>query len=206
MISDVNPETLSTLTDDGQFKETLFAANVCSVIAAPLVSRGRPLGALTLLRIMSRRRYSKRNMTLVMELARRASIAIDNAHLYEAGQQANAAKSEFVANMSHEIRTPMTAVLGYTELLLEEEQEPEKLKFLSMIRRNGEFLLEIINDILDLSKIEAGKFEIVREPFAIHRLVNEVHAMMLGRSAEKNLDFTVEFAGPIPTLINSDEK
>jgi PAS domain S-box-containing protein len=128
------------------------------------------------------------------------NVALDNA------DAANRAKSEFLANMSHEIRTPMTAVLGYANLLAEDEQDPEKLGFLRIIRRNGNFLLEIINDILDLSKIEAGKLEIIRQRFEVHDLVFEVCSMMQVRAAERKIRLDVEFPQAIPAAIESDPK
>jgi PAS domain S-box-containing protein len=124
----------------------------------------------------------------------------------DAAAAASIAKSEFIANMSHEIRTPMTAVLGYAELLANNETEAEKLAFLRTIQRNGEFLLEIINDILDLSKIEAGKLEISRQWFEPYRLVHDVQSMMQGRASEKRLEFPIEFDGKVPRQINSDPK
>jgi len=143
----------------------------------------------TLLDITQQRRYER---TLKKE-RRRAEEASDS-------------KSEFVANMSHEIRTPMTAVLGYTDLLLTQEQDQRKLDHLRTIKRNGNFLLEIINDILDLSKIEAGKVEVEREKFSPQQLLGDVRSMMQVRATEKGLDFIVDYADAIPEIIDSDPK
>jgi two-component system, chemotaxis family, CheB/CheR fusion protein len=121
-------------------------------------------------------------------------------------QQANLAKSQFIANMSHEIRTPMTAVLGYTDLLLSKEADSEKAEHLQTIKRNGKFLLEIINDILDLSKIEAGKLEVDRQEFAPHEIFADVQSMMKVRAKARNLEFRLSYQTPIPKLIRSDEK
>ncbi|MDF1812601.1 MAG: PAS domain S-box protein [Verrucomicrobiales bacterium] len=121
-------------------------------------------------------------------------------------QAANDAKTEFVANMSHEIRTPMTAVLGYTDLLFANETDPAKIEHLRTIQRNGHFLLEIINDILDLSKIEAGKMDIAKESFAPHWLVADVRSMMQVRAGEKGLNFSVTYEGPVPATIVSDSR
>ncbi|MDF1754162.1 MAG: PAS domain S-box protein [Verrucomicrobiales bacterium] len=121
-------------------------------------------------------------------------------------EAASIAKTEFVANMSHEIRTPMTAVLGYTDLLLDLEVNPEKKNHLLTIKRNGRFLLEIINDILDLSKIEAGKMEISSDRFAPQAIVADVRSMMYVRAGEKDLSFNVHYDGPIPAEIESDSK
>ncbi|WP_205737889.1 response regulator [Granulosicoccus antarcticus] len=123
-----------------------------------------------------------------------------------AAEVANESKSAFIANMSHEIRTPMSAVLGYTELLGMEEKDPEKLEFLSIIRRNGHFLLDIINDILDLSKVEAGKLDIDNTSFAVQDIVTDVLSMMKARASEKNLSFNVEYRTDIPATINSDPR
>jgi PAS domain S-box-containing protein len=121
-------------------------------------------------------------------------------------QEASISKSEFIANMSHEIRTPMTAVLGYTDLLSSNERDAEKLDYLRTIKRNGSFLLDIINDILDLSKIEAGKMEISRERFAPHELLADLQSMMDVRANASNLRFDVAVDGAIPEVIEGDPK
>jgi two-component system CheB/CheR fusion protein len=120
--------------------------------------------------------------------------------------QASASKSEFLANMSHEIRTPMTAILGYAELLSDYVEHEEARNYLQIIQQNGAFLLDIINDILDLSKIEAGKLEIVPERFAPHRVFEDVHSIMDVRASQSNLKLHIEYATPIPSVIESDGK
>ncbi len=121
-------------------------------------------------------------------------------------QEANLSKSQFIANMSHEIRTPMTAVLGYTDLLAAQETDAAKVEHLRTIKRNGSFLLELINDILDLSKIEAGKMEIDRQQFSPHLLIADVFSMMDVRARASQLDFKLKYQSEIPASIYSDPK
>ncbi len=121
-------------------------------------------------------------------------------------QAANQSKSEFLANMSHEIRTPMTAILGYTDLISEKLHDTEAMEYVRTIRRNGDFLLDIINDILDLSKIEAGKFEVSQQSFSPQWLVEDVRSIMEVRATENKIKLQVEYRGAIPDQIESDPK
>ena len=116
----------------------------------------------------------------------------------------NRVKSEFLANMSHEIRTPMTAILGFTDVLREKLDDPEQLEAVETIQRNWTFLLEIINDILDLSKIESGKIEVEKISVEPCQVVADIASLMRVRAIPKNLDLKVEFCGPIPRTIQSD--
>ncbi|QDV45562.1 Autoinducer 2 sensor kinase/phosphatase LuxQ [Stieleria neptunia] len=120
--------------------------------------------------------------------------------------QASASKSEFLANMSHEIRTPMTAILGYAELLKDLVDHHESQQYLQTIRRNGDYLLEIINDILDLSKIEAGKLDVQQERFEPCRLIEDVRSIMEVRAKEGGLTLEIEYDGKLPRMILSDAK
>jgi signal transduction histidine kinase/ActR/RegA family two-component response regulator len=134
---------------------------------------------------------------------RRRSAALQKA--MERAEAANRAKSEFLANMSHEIRTPMTAILGYSETLLGPSlSEAERSSAVHVIRRNGQHLLTLINDILDLSKIEAGKLEPELLTLSPGRVVAEVYSLMQVRAESKRLGWEVEFRGPLPETIQTD--
>jgi len=119
-------------------------------------------------------------------------------------ESATRAKSEFLANMSHEIRTPMTAILGYTDILMGSLSDAEHLELVHTIRRNGDHLLAIINGILDLSKIESGKLQMERIACSPAALLADVVSLMRVRAAGKNLDLTLEYAGPCPATILTD--
>jgi len=123
-------------------------------------------------------------------------------------ESATQAKSEFLANMSHEIRTPMTAILGFAEVLLGEEDidraPAARREALATIQRNGQYLLGLINDILDLSKIEAGKLEVERCQCSPVNVLAEVASLMRVRAASKNLPLEIQYAGPMPERIQSD--
>lgn len=117
---------------------------------------------------------------------------------------ANQAKSEFLANMSHEIRTPMAAVLGYADVLLGHLKDPDNRNCVLIMKRNGEHLLELINDILDLSRIEAGKLDVEAEPTGLPQLVADIQSLMAVRAEEKKVKFDVAFEGKVPREIETD--
>ncbi|GIW77681.1 MAG: hypothetical protein KatS3mg104_2744 [Phycisphaerae bacterium] len=120
-------------------------------------------------------------------------------------EDASRTKSEFLANMSHEIRTPMTAILGYADLLLDSSlSDAQRADCVETIRRNGQHLLSLINDILDLSKIEAGKMPIEMIDCDPMQIVREVESLMRVRAIEKKLKFTVIAESDLPRYIRSD--
>ena len=115
------------------------------------------------------------------------------------------AKSEFLANMTHEIRTPMNAILGFSELLKNEIKDGKARKYLDAIMSSGKNLLTLINDILDLSKIEAGKMEIKKSPVMIHSVMSELKEIFNLNSVEKKLELTFIISSNFPKIILIDE-
>jgi len=122
----------------------------------------------------------------------------------ERADDANRAKTEFVANMSHELRTPLTAILGYAELLRDLLDDPADRDAAETIRRNGDHLLAIINDILDLSKIESGRLDIECVACSPQQVVTDVISLIRTRAEEKRLTLDLHFDGSIPAYIESD--
>ncbi|MCL2030249.1 MAG: ATP-binding protein [Oscillospiraceae bacterium] len=114
----------------------------------------------------------------------------------EAAELANRAKSEFLANMSHEIRTPMNSIMGFAELAADSDSLPRIKDYLGKITDNTEWLLRIVNDILDISKIEAGKMELEGVPFHLHEIFTRCQSVILPPVKEKGLDLRV-YAEPL---------
>ncbi|MDH5561036.1 MAG: ATP-binding protein [Deltaproteobacteria bacterium] len=120
----------------------------------------------------------------------------------ESAEKANRAKSEFLANMSHEIRTPMNSILGFTDILKNSLNDETQLKYLSFINSSGRTLLSLINDALDLSKIESGKFELQTAPVSVRPFFNEIEQVFSSSLFAQDLELTFEMSPDIPeTLI-----
>jgi signal transduction histidine kinase/DNA-binding response OmpR family regulator len=178
----------------GDLVAFLLAAACNMVAIRGLAGRKRHEAALE-----SARRRAEAQADELRALAR----ALDEAR--QAAQGASRLKSEFLANVSHEIRTPMAAILGYTELLADPATPDRKrADAIEIIRRNGDHLIAVINDVLDLSKIEAGKLVVERIPCSPFDVVAEVTSLMRSRAEAKGLAFDVAYRTPIPETVTTD--
>ena len=123
----------------------------------------------------------------------------------EAAETSSRIKSQFLANMSHEIRTPMNAIIGFAELLLSEEKDSEKKEKLDLIHTSGKNLLVIINDILDISKIESGRMEIEEMNFNLHATMDHLYSIFIKKAEGKGIEYSVKIDGPIPDAVSGDQ-
>ena len=119
-------------------------------------------------------------------------------------ERANISKSEFLANMSHEIRTPLNAINGFIALLKKQIPDQKALKYINIIESSSSSLLNIINDILDISKMESGKLEIEKTDFEARKEFEEITYLFDARSSEKNITLTLNIDDNIPKFLNSD--
>ena len=193
--------------------QILFEAGWRSVAAVPMLRGGTTVGSL-IVRRRSTGEFPDETLELLETFASQSALALLNAQLYrELKDQsvelelASRHKSEFLASMSHELRTPLNAVLGFSEVLLEQmfgEINERQEEYLQDIHGSGQHLLELLNEILDLSKVEAGRMELEYSSFELRSLLTDAASMLRERAAAHGVELRVEVAEDIGA-VDSDE-
>jgi PAS domain S-box-containing protein len=227
----ITDEMLQQVARDREHLDLLRGLGLCSYLCVPLKARGRMFGVLTLVSAENRRFFTPRDLALAEDLANRAALAIDNSLLYEKSQEelarrtkqeeslrvaqtelerardeavrANRMKSAFLANMSHEIRTPMNGIRGMVEFLEESDLPTQHADYVETIRECADSLLSILNDVLDLSRIEAGKLEIRNTVFDLPTVVKHAFAIYKHLASEKGLEYETVLNG-LPEFVTGD--
>jgi signal transduction histidine kinase len=193
---------------EGPLRDALLESGIRAVLTVPLLREDRLVGALTVNR-RTAGAFSPEVVALLTTFAAQSAIAIQNARLFrelEAKgrelEEASRHKSRFLANMSHELRTPMNAILGYTELIADGiyGDVPDRMReIVERVGASGRHLLGLINDVLDLSKIEAGQLTLALADYSMKEVVEAVVAAVEGLTAEKRLQLIVDLAPALPT-------
>jgi signal transduction histidine kinase len=170
-------------------------------LAVPLLREDRIIGALVVRR-KSTGEFRPEVIELLKTFATQSALAIQNARLFreieDKGRQIEAAnrhKSEFLANMSHELRTPLNAIIGFSEVLLDpsiQVTDEERVQFLTDVLSSGKHLLGLINEVLDLAKVEAGKMELQIEPALLQDVIEAVSNTMRSLAVKKSIDLRAE--------------
>ena len=186
----------------------IAALRLKAFLVSPMIARGRTVGVLSADNRVSRAPIPAHTVDLLHSFAAQAAVAVENARLFQEIQEksqqlelASKHKSQFLANMSHELRTPMNAVLGYTDLILDDifGEVPAPIReTLERVKSNGQHLLALINDVLDLSKMEAGQLTLSLRDYAMGEIVHAVVSAVESLAAGKKLAFKAIVPADLP--------
>jgi signal transduction histidine kinase/DNA-binding NarL/FixJ family response regulator len=183
-----------------------------SELAIPMMLGSRLLGIFDL-QSEQPERFEPEELGVLKTLSEQTAIAVRNAQLFAhtqaaqmAAETANQAKSAFLANMSHELRTPLNAILGFAQLMgRDSAMSPAQREYVDIISRSGEYLLQLINDVLEMSKIEAGRVTLNIESFDLYQTLSSLEEMFRVRASSKGLYLAVERSERVPRYIRTDE-
>ncbi|HEY9832840.1 MAG TPA: PAS domain S-box protein [Stenomitos sp.] len=194
-------------------KAKLQQESIESIVAVPMVHSGKVVGLIGLETVYAPKVWTQADISLLKLVGELVAMgqARHNAEeamrlAKEAAEGANRAKSAFLANMSHELRTPLNAILGFSQLMTHDPWlTPEQQQNLNIISRSGEHLLTLINDVLEMSKIEAGRTTLHQQSFNLYRLLDDLEEMLQLKAKSKGLQLTFERTPDVPQFVKTDE-
>ena len=230
------PIQLNDATHEGLFTQDpqVIAQQIKSVLCIPIIKQDQIIGLIYLENNLTSGAFTPSCLKVLRLLSTQIAISLENAFFYaqleqarQAAESANRAKSTFLANMSHELRTPLNAILGYSQILRHDNNlDATWQEGIQVIHRSGEYLLTLINDVLDLSKIEAGLMELNPTIFHLGRFLSEIAKSFQLRAQQKGITFNyysnvsladfgvsvedpaenILVTKPLPVMVHADDK
>jgi PAS domain S-box-containing protein len=194
LLPEVTPEIVERWAYDETHRERFQANTPRSLLIVPLTARGRTLGAITLGLVRGDRRYGLPELEVAREVARRASLGIDNARLYREATEAVRARDSILGIVSHDLRSPITAILLQSDALLASAGDDETRDDLEQIVRAAEGMERMIRDLLDVATIEAGRLRVDPEPLPAASLLRAAHGMLLPLAEERGIALELDAA------------
>ena len=202
----VTIEDIEDSSVDDATRDALRPIGAKSTLLAPLIVRDKVIGTIGIDMITERRRFTGEECETLVTIAGQVAIAVSHANLYEAALAVNRLRSAFLANISHELRTPLNAIIGYSEMLLSEfygalnEQQTDRL---ARVNTSGKHLLNMIDDVLDLSKIEAGQITLTLASIFASQVLSDVLEQVRPEIDEKKLTLDLNIS-PDEPLVRAD--
>jgi len=201
LVRDVSDDWLAARARDAEHLGAAAGARPTSLMLVPLRARGRTLGVVSFVLVNGARRYALADLALAEDLAQRAALAADNARLYREAQDASRAKDEFLAVLSHELRTPLTPVLGWVRMLRTGTLAPEATeRALDTVERNTRLQAQLVEDLLDVSRIIAGKLSLNLRPVALGPIVDMVIEGAAASTLAKSIIVTRQVEPDLPRI------
>ncbi|HEX5476154.1 MAG TPA: ATP-binding protein [Vicinamibacterales bacterium] len=203
-MSHIPADFLDAVARDDEHRRLLRELKLTSYMCVPLRAQGQVFGAITFAGAESGRTYAEPDVQFALDLAVRASLAVENARAYARANEASRLKDEFLATLSHELRTPLNAVLGYSRMLRLKALPSEKaITALDTIERNATSLKQIIEDVLDVSRIVAGRLRLNVEPVDLPGVLHEAAATLMPAAEAKGVRVET-IIDPLTTPVSGD--
>jgi signal transduction histidine kinase len=195
LFAHIDDGMLQAVARDSEHLSILRDVGVRSAMQVPLKRGTEVFGVLTFVRTTDDRQYDRDDLEFAQELARRASYAIENARLYRHAQEANRAKDEFLAALSHELRTPLNAILGWASIL-RARPDGEITRGLDVIYRNAKVQTQLVEDLLDASRIVSGRMSIDLKDIPLRPIIEAALETIIPQASEKEIEMSTSLPDP----------